>query len=167
MKTQISLNVKWNKSVKTITWVCSALMLIALIGISWALSVAFSWIGVALLFIIPIVCIYAITLSPTRILIDDDYVTIKRMIGSKKIERSALADAYPHSKGDFNARLFGSGGFFGYTGLFANKKEGRYTSYVGDHNEAYYLVLKNGKKYLLSSENREQAVEALKAGLRG
>ncbi len=55
-------------------------------------------------------------------------------------------------------RLFGVGGVFGFIGLFANSEIGRHHAYVGSCYEAFLVVMKSGKKYVFSCEDRDEAV---------
>lgn len=51
-------------------------------------------------------------------------------------------------------RLFGSGGFFGYLGVFYYRKIGRVTMYCTDRNEMLLVTTKK-KRFMISPENSE------------
>jgi len=63
-------------------------------------------------------------------------------------------------------RLFGCGGLWGYTGLFRNKRMGKYVAYVGNPKQSFYIRLKSGKTYLVSCKEHHLFCAALK-GLNG
>ena len=62
-------------------------------------------------------------------------------------------------------RLMGNGGFLGYTGLFRNKELGKYTAFVGNYNQAFYIRTKSGKIYVTSSEQREEIIRQIRLKL--
>ena len=50
-------------------------------------------------------------------------------------------------------RLFGSGGFMGYWGLFREGGIGRYAAYYGKASDCFLVKLRNGDKYVLGCTN--------------
>jgi hypothetical protein len=65
---------------------------------------------------------------------------------------------------DFNNswRVFGSGGYMGYLGIFANKKVGRYSAYVTNPHFAFIIFLKNGEKFVFSDNHRDSIISYIK-----
>jgi len=61
--------------------------------------------------------------------------------------------------------MFGSGGFAGYWGWYANSQIGTYFAYYGDRYECFLIKLKNGKKYILGCENSSEMIDRLKIQL--
>jgi hypothetical protein len=61
-------------------------------------------------------------------------------------------------------RVFGIGGFFGYTGKFSNNHLGRFRAYVTDNSRCVILRFK-GEILVISPENPEKFLEALEAGI--
>ena len=59
----------------------------------------------------------------------------------------------------FAMRKFGSGGLFGYFGKFWNKQQGSMTWYVTNMKNPVMIETKNGKKIVLTPDDREQFLE--------
>ena len=56
-------------------------------------------------------------------------------------------------------RKFGSGGVFGYIGKFWNKQQGNMIWYATDMKNPVMIETKNGKKIVLTPDDREQFLE--------
>ena len=63
----------------------------------------------------------------------------------------------------FAMRKFGSGGLFGYFGKFWNKQQGSMTWYATDMKNPVMIETKNGKKIVLTPDDREQFLEQFTA----
>lgn len=61
-----------------------------------------------------------------------------------------------------SVRVFGSGGLFGYLGIFRNSDIGYYRAMAGDLSEAFFVATKK-RKYLLSCKNHIELIDKLKA----
>lgn len=68
---------------------------------------------------------------------------------------------YKQIKGISEIRLWGMGGVFSYTGLYSNRKIGKYESYIANFNEAFLITLNTGKKYAISCRNYMDMIIAL------
>lgn len=158
----MKVNIKWSKSVKVITIVASVLSLVALIALLWSLTTNFHWIGLIVVILILTIIPYFMLSAPLSIAVDKKYLIINKFIGKLKISRVDIDAVDIYISNGLEARLFGSGGFFGYVGQFYSKQFGKYTAYVGDYKQTFSLTMKNGKKYLLSCENRDVVVSILK-----
>jgi len=55
-------------------------------------------------------------------------------------------------------RIFGSGGFMGYWGIFKEGDVGRYVAYYGKSSDCFIIHLDNGDKYVLGCENPDEMV---------
>lgn len=95
--------------------------------------------------------------SPQNIEITDEALILHKARGKIAMPFNEIQEIRPYSKSGI--RLCGSGGMFGYIGLFTNKEIGRHHEYVGDFFEAFLVVMKSGKKYVMSCENRDEAVK--------
>ncbi len=87
-------------------------------------------------------------LHPVSYEITTETLLIHRPLGSIKIKLSTIQEVFRTEPG-FSMRLFGSGGLFGYFGLFSSNKLGRHHRYTGN-NENLVLLNAGKKKYLLS-----------------
>ena len=99
-----------------------------------------------------IVAIWVLLTMPRHLLIDDKSIVITHPIGQTVILKSDITDirAVERSEIRGSLRLFGSGGFFGWFGIFRNSKFGTYRLYCGQL-ENLYLVKTTTKKNIISS----------------
>ncbi len=120
------------------------------------------WALGATLLLLPLVEVITYMLSPRSIEVTADLIIIHKVVGKTVLRRADIADIHPHqTRSTFEARTFGSGGLFGFFGKFYNTRYGHYTAYVGDFSKSFYVILKNGGKYLLSCADRDAMLKAL------
>lgn len=110
------------------------------------------------------------TVAPISISVDDTSITVRKRIGNKRIlisnietVRAITPSTIPIIR--IGLRMFGSGGFAGYWGWYANSQIGTYFAYYGDRYECFLIKLKNGKKYILGCENSSEMIDRLKIQL--
>ena len=81
-------------------------------------------------------------------------------LGSKTIFYSDIIVAERFSpKSDI--RIFGSGGYWGFFGIFSNPRIGRYTAFVGDYKEAVLIqvaIAGGYKSYVVSCRNYDEFI---------
>lgn len=99
-----------------------------------------------------IVAIWVLLTMPRYLLLDDKSIVITHPIGQSVILKSDIIEVRAIERSDIRGsiRLFGSGGFFGWFGIFRNSKFGTYRLYCGQL-ENLYLVKTTTKKYIISS----------------
>ena len=56
-------------------------------------------------------------------------------------------------------RVFGSGGYMGYWGIFREGDIGRYYAFYGKASDCFLVRTKNGDKYVLGCSNPEKMVD--------
>ena len=56
-------------------------------------------------------------------------------------------------------RIFGSGGYMGYWGIFREGDIGRYYAFYGKASDCFLVRTKNGDKYVLGCSNPEKMVD--------
>lgn len=110
--------------------------------------------------IVALLCIVA--LVPKRIEITQHSLRICRLAGTKEIPLQEIAET-GLSFVPTSLKLCGSGGFCGNIGWYKSDSFGIYFSYATNQAEAFYVILKNGKRYMLSCKNPDAAIEAIKA----
>ena len=87
-------------------------------------------------------------LHPTSYEITNENIVIHRPVRAIKISLASIKNIERTEPG-YSMRLFGSGGLFGYYGLFSSNKLGRHHRYTGN-NKNLVLISTEKKKYLLS-----------------
>lgn len=99
-------------------------------------------------FFLVVTYIVAWILHPTFYEITNENLLIHRPISSIKINLTTIKNIERVEPG-YSIRLFGSGGLFGYYGLFSSNKLGKHHRYTGN-NKNLVMIHTEKKKYLLS-----------------
>lgn len=118
----------------------------------------------AWLMIIFLVGIYFLCFSahPIKYSIAGKELVVHRPFANIKINITTIKSAVIIDRGSISAaRIFGSGGFFGYWGSFANYSLGKMTWYVTRRDTAVLVETVAGKKIVLSPDQPEQFVQHL------
>lgn len=117
--------------------------------------------GIALVSLAVIVCAYAF--SPRGYAIVDGSIIVKRMIGRPRVSLEDVREVRVAQPDDFHGcvRLLGSGGLFGYYGMFRTQKLGRSTWYVTDRSKAV-VVVAGGKTAVFSPDDADGFVAAVR-----
>ena len=99
-----------------------------------------------------IVAVWVLLTMPRYLVIDDKSIVITHPIGQTVILKSDIIEVRAADRTELlgSIRLFGSGGFFGWFGIFRNSKLGVYRIYCGQL-ENLYLVKTLTRKYIISS----------------
>src|SRR5579872_2919389 len=92
------------------------------------------------------VLLFAYVFSPRGYALNGDSIEIERPIGTVQIPLRGLQEARRLTSDDLRGciRLFGSGGLFGYYGLYRTSKLGKCTWYVTDRSRAVVVVSDSG-----------------------
>ena len=116
----------------------------------------------AVLFLVLFATIFMVyAYSPRFVITSDSEICLCKGVGKVKIKYSDIANLGIFNTKEFSARTFGIGGICGYTGKFYTKSLGNHTEYVGNYSQAFYLILKNGKKYVFSCEDRDAVLKEI------
>jgi Bacterial PH domain len=92
-------------------------------------------------------------------------ILVKRLAGTVRIPLDGLREARRATPDDFRGgiRLWGSGGLFGYYGLFSTTKLGKSTWYVTNRSNSV-VVVTAAKTVLFSPDGAEVFLAAIRAG---
>lgn len=93
-----------------------------------------------------------------------DALKIVRKAGTKSLPRQTLKSASPTSTKDlgFGIRLFGSGGWGGYFGVFYYRHVGKVHVFATDRNKLILLRTTDDRQYLISPEDPVAFLKALR-----
>jgi hypothetical protein len=102
--------------------------------------------------------------SPRRCAIEERSIIVSRLIGKVPFRLDGLREARRATADDFRwcIRLWGSGGLFGYYGLFRCSKLGRCWWYVTNRRNAV-VVITGAKTALFSPDNVDGFLAAIRA----
>lgn len=91
--------------------------------------------------------------APLSVSAKDGYVCVRSLLAVHKIPIDTITSIKLFQPTLGAIRIFASGGFFGYWGLFTEKDIGRYTGYYGRASDCFLIVTKSGAKYVLGCKN--------------
>lgn len=156
-----TINVSWSAMVKLITIAVTLILFFAVRKM--ILNYFESSNTLILLPVLLIILVFLITLinAPISIEIGKIGFTLKKIIGKIEINYSDISNIGIYDPALSDIRLFGSGGLFGFIGIFYSKSLGRYHSFVGNSGQAFFVQLKNGKKYVFSAEGRDTVINSV------
>ncbi len=160
----ITSKFKWSKEVAIISILVIALMISAVISI-WLTDssplIARVIITVTLVLVVALTAIW----TPRTIMIDENGITCQLLAKKIVIPRSAIVSITPCNARDAlrgSMRLFGSGGFLGYIGVFRNSRLGRFSMYITSR-ESLILVKTETKTYIFNCKTTQEELDQLLA----
>ncbi len=120
-------------------------------------------IFISVLFLLTIV--FSWGFHPTAYEVDDDALLIHRPFGALKINKNKIVniESIDAAQLRFGMRLFASGGFFGYFGLYTSKAIGRYYRYTG-HSKNLLMIVIDKRKYVIGPDSETFAEAILDLG---
>lgn len=161
--TVLTMNTSYTVSLSTHTKTMTAIVT-AIIAVTCICVIIYETVwGYAIASIVALIMALSAAFTPRKLIITDDSLIIKRVLGKKTITK---ADIKRVSRVDGEkislVRVCGVGGFFGYTGWFYNKTLGKVFLYVGDFKRTVLLTTHSAKTYMLSCDNPEAVVDELR-----
>lgn len=88
--------------------------------------------------------------TPRYVYIEKDLIIVKYYLGSKVLTDIASVRRVTKDELVGSFRLFGNGGFCGYTGWYRKKSIGTYFLMVVNWKELAFITLANGKQYVIN-----------------
>jgi Bacterial PH domain len=150
----MSFSASYDRVTKTIsTLVC--LFLLAIVAASH--SFIFCVLAVVLVLV-------SYAYSPRGYVIADRSIVVRRLAGRPRIALDDAREVRRATPDDSSGaiRLFGSGGLFGYYGLFSSAKLGKFTAYVTNRNNKV-LVVTGSRTVLFSPDDVNGFLNAIQA----
>lgn len=101
-------------------------------------------------------------LYPTGYFVDDKSVAVKGVLFSRTILKEDIIAVEEIKTEDMSAtiRAFGSGGFFGYFGLFYNSKH-KWMIWFATQRKNYVMVHTAKRKFVFTPDNPQEFIAAL------
>ena len=103
--------------------------------------------------------------GPVTIAADEKSVTIKSVLRKQRLDISNIESVELFQPSMASIRIFGSGGYMGYWGVYRGYI-GRYIAYYGKADECFLINMKNGGKYVLGCENPEEMVNFINSKIK-
>lgn len=134
----------WFIIISTLLVVCGVAMLISILHWDTILSLFFLIMMVGIL-------VYGLAVIPIWTEVNDNLVKVQQVVGVRKFKR-ATSKITPIDREDLEGafRIFGSGGYGGYTGWFRNHKLGKFFMLIINKKELALVETEKGKKYVIN-----------------
>lgn len=142
----------WDSMTRVISGVVAILLLIPVFLLHSAVMIVLG----------PLILLAAYAWSPQSYEIQDRILIIKRLAGNVRVPLDTVREARAATADDLTrcVRLFGSGGLFGWYGLFRTSRLGKSTWYVTNRRKAVVLIT-DRKTLLVSPDEVERFVNAI------
>lgn len=143
----------WSKTILVI----SIITFIALFAISAYLfaSDPNNYMQVCVAILIVVVLLVTFALTPLRVIVEEKGVTVRLMCGRKFVPRDQIVKVVPFKNDAGTIRLFGSGGLFGFTGIFRNAELGVFSCLATDLKKSYVIYRKDKRPVVISVDDPE------------
>ena len=112
-----------------------------------------------LLAIYLILVISALFYAPSYIKADTENIILGSVLKRKTIPMRDVAGVELFQPTMGAIRIFASGGFMGYWGIFREGDIGRYYAFYGKASDCFLIRMKNGDKYVLGCDNHDKMVD--------
>ena len=103
--------------------------------------------------------------GPVSIAANDKNVIIKSLMRRQRLPISKIQSVELFQPTIGSIRIFGSGGYMGYWGVYRGYI-GRYIAYYGKSSDCFLISMKNGGKYVLGCENPEEMINFINSKIR-
>ena len=103
--------------------------------------------------------------GPVTIAADEKSVIIKSVLRKQQLDISNIESVELFQPSMGSIRVFGSGGYMGYWGVYRGYI-GRYIAYYGKASDCFLISMKNGNKYVLGCENPEKMVNFINSKIK-
>ena len=104
--------------------------------------------------------------GPVSIAANDKNVIIKSLMRRQRLQISKIQSVELFQPTMGSIRIFASGGYMGYWGIFREGDIGRYVGYYGKASDCFLIRMKNGDKYVLGCENPADMVDYINSRIK-
>lgn len=127
------------------------------------------WDTLILLLILTFTFLLAYLLRPFEYIVDEEQITIRKNILPKKIPLNQIASitTVEYKELKVRLRLWGSGGLWGWYGIFLSAEYGKLNLQITEKNNLLLITTKDDKYIVLSPAEPIAFAESLKKGMQG
>lgn len=137
----VSTYCPWHASVVVITVIATAcLVSFIAAAVTYQLQIGLTVPFLILLAILVLAILVSVGMTPLKVKVSDEGVYVRLLFGRVHIPVDEVVSVTHYPNGISTMRLFGSGHFFGDTGLFRSEKCGKYFSLVSDPENVCVIV---------------------------
>lgn len=155
------IKITWSNKVKIFTILTSLLFMIIEYILINKLIVHYDLLLLSISLFILFIIISFIIRVPLYIILNENGILLKRIVGKIIFPYNGIAFVERFTS-ITNVKLYGSGGFMGYLGVYSNRDFGTYQSYVENPQDAFIIITKDKKKFVLSCPNPTLIIDTIK-----
>ena len=104
----------------------------------------------------------ALFYAPLSVRANERYIIISSLLKKHRILLNDILSVVPFTPTLGARRLFGSGGFLGYWGIFKEGDVGRYAAYFGKAFDCFLVRMKNGDIFVIGCADSCEMVNYIK-----
>lgn len=155
------IKIIWSNKVKILTILASLLFIIIEYTLINNFIIHYNLLSLSIFLFILFTITSFIVRVPLHIILYENGILLKRIVGKV---------IFPYNEIVFierftsiaNVKLYGSGGFMGYLGVYSNRDFGIYQSYVENPQDAFIIITRNKRKTVLSCPNSTLIINTIK-----
>ena len=119
-----------------------------------------------LLFIYIMLILITLLYGPAYVQADEEYVILGSILKKHRIPMRNVESVELFQPTMGAIRIFASGGFLGYWGMYREGDIGRYYAFYGKASDCFLIRMKNGDKYVAGCENPDAMVKYISGHVR-
>ena len=104
--------------------------------------------------------------APISARLTTQYFELKKVVGSIRIEYAAISYIGRYRPALSDMKMFGSGGLWGFVGVFRNSDIGSYNAFIGDMQQSFLIRTVEGRVYVFSVEDVDDLIASIKRVIR-
>ena len=122
----------------------------------------------ALLISVTVFILYGVFMinAPISVRLTTQYFELKKVVGSIRIEYAAISYIGRYRPTLSDMKMFGSGGLWGFVGVFRNSDIGSYSAFIGDMQQSFLIRTVEGRVYVFSVEDVDNLITSIKRVIR-
>lgn len=106
-------------------------------------------------------CLVSLYFMPLEIQVDNYNLNLVFPLRRRSFALKDIKVIKPYKVTMNFVRIWGSGAFFGWWGLYRNQELGRFFVYAANLDNVIYVELNNGKKYVISCLDSQKMTEEI------
>ncbi len=110
-----------------------------------------------------ILAICALLFGAAYIAASPDYIVLGSLLHKKRLLMRNVESVERFQPTMGAIRVFGSGGFMGYWGIFREGDIGRYSAFYGKSSDCFLVRMKNGDKYVLGCKDVDLMIDYIQS----
>lgn len=154
------IKITWSNSIKVFTIFTSLLFLVVEYILINKLIIHYDLLLLSIFLFILLLILSFIVRIPLYIVVNENGILLKRVVGKIHFPYNEIVFVDRFSS-VVNVRLCGSGGFLGHLGVYSNRNFGIYQSYVENPKDAFIIIRRDKKKFVLSCNDSENVIQQI------